>query len=534
MNRVFFIGIDAGDLKYIEPLIKRNKLPNFRKIIFEGAYAELISTVPPLTPVAWTSMLSGLDKNEHQIYSWTKFSDNLREIIPINSNDIKVPRIWDILNRFGKKTVVVNVPLTYPAYEIDGVMISGFDANSNDDNAISMPEHVNKIFKEKFPDYNIVVEYKNIYKGIEKFKALWEEDCRKKTEVFLELMTETRAEFGILVYMIIDHLNHYIPYGLKKHRGILEWAYSVLDDELGKVMSKMDPDDSIVICSDHGSIFIKQNFYINKWFEDNGYLKFFNDKLPQKIFRNAYIKLSTKLPIFKIFGENFGEKLFRFSFAILPRLFKEKVVNKIRNKTVLGYSFDCIDMENSEVFCKEAYGQIFINERRLKYEGERYEKIEEVLIKLKKDASAGRIPEFHVLEKKATRDSINEPHIEIQLEFEDIYFNVFNFSNNSPYFEVNKQSYRGDHRKKGIFLALGKDIKPFKKARKLKMKEVVPFILALISRRVPGYLSDRVPKDLFNQSFDIEIDKREMSDFILKTRSSSEEENTKRKLENLG
>ncbi|HDS08838.1 MAG TPA: hypothetical protein ENN73_01305, partial [Firmicutes bacterium] len=346
MNRVFFIGIDAGDFKYIEPLVKRNKLPNFRKLIQSGAWCVLESTNPPLTPVAWTTLLSGLGKSEHKVFSWTKFSDDLKEITPINANDIKIPRVWDILNVYGIKSVVMNLPLTYPAYPINGVMVSGFDAEAYDDRATAMTEPLKNEFKEKYPDYSIMVEYKNIYQGLEIFKKLWKEDCRKKTEAFIYLMNKTSAQFGILVYMIVDHLNHYIPYGLKKHRTQVEWAYSIVDQEIGRIMDEMEKTDSIIICSDHGSVFIKQNFFINKWLADNGYLRFYDDKLPDKIYRNIYNKLSMKARIFKIFGEKFGEKLFRFLFEAIPTSLKKKVVKRVRDKSVLGFSFDCIDLEN--------------------------------------------------------------------------------------------------------------------------------------------------------------------------------------------
>jgi predicted AlkP superfamily phosphohydrolase/phosphomutase len=45
-----------------------------------------------------------------------------------NFSHLKAPTLWDELARQDRKTVVINMPATYPARQINGALISGFVA----------------------------------------------------------------------------------------------------------------------------------------------------------------------------------------------------------------------------------------------------------------------------------------------------------------------------------------------------------------------------------------------------------------------
>ena len=57
--RLLIIGLDGGTYKIIDPLIKEKKLPHLERLINEGTKAILKSTIPPLTPAAWVTFMTG-------------------------------------------------------------------------------------------------------------------------------------------------------------------------------------------------------------------------------------------------------------------------------------------------------------------------------------------------------------------------------------------------------------------------------------------------------------------------------------------
>jgi len=56
-RKVFVIGIDGATFKIIKPNL--HKLPTFSKLVKQGASGFLKSTIPPLSPAAWTSIVTG-------------------------------------------------------------------------------------------------------------------------------------------------------------------------------------------------------------------------------------------------------------------------------------------------------------------------------------------------------------------------------------------------------------------------------------------------------------------------------------------
>jgi len=98
-SKSIILGIDGGDFQYIDPLIKDGKLNNINKIISSGVSTILESTYPPLTPIAWTTMLSGVTSAKHTISNWWFLNGKDYSLRPINSSDVKFSRIWDIFNK---------------------------------------------------------------------------------------------------------------------------------------------------------------------------------------------------------------------------------------------------------------------------------------------------------------------------------------------------------------------------------------------------------------------------------------------------
>jgi predicted AlkP superfamily phosphohydrolase/phosphomutase len=83
------------------------------------------STIPALTPVAWTSLSTGVNPGKHAIFDAMLFSTEKRKISFVNASMRKVKPLWSLLSDAGKKVGVMNVPVTYPPDEVNGFVIPG-------------------------------------------------------------------------------------------------------------------------------------------------------------------------------------------------------------------------------------------------------------------------------------------------------------------------------------------------------------------------------------------------------------------------
>ena len=136
MNKVLVIGLDGATFDIILPWIKQGKLPNFEKLISEGSYGNLTSTLPTVSPVAWTSFATGVNPGKHGIFGF--LTDY--ESTPVTRIDIKSKTFWEIASENGKRVIIMNVPMTYPPEEINGIIISGYE--SPEEEIFTYPENL--------------------------------------------------------------------------------------------------------------------------------------------------------------------------------------------------------------------------------------------------------------------------------------------------------------------------------------------------------------------------------------------------------
>jgi len=123
--RVVILGMDGLDFQYLDPLIKEGKLPHFKKMREEGAKGTLLSVLPPNSAGAWPSMVTGCRPGKTNLLNFRTYDPRSREIVLTDGRDLRRPTLWDILTLYGKKSIVINEPMSYPPHKIKGVMVSG-------------------------------------------------------------------------------------------------------------------------------------------------------------------------------------------------------------------------------------------------------------------------------------------------------------------------------------------------------------------------------------------------------------------------
>ena len=70
-EKVVLIGIDGGEPSLIEPLLA-DTCPNLARLRAEGAWGSLRSTVPPLSPPAWATLMTGMNPGKHGVFDFPR------------------------------------------------------------------------------------------------------------------------------------------------------------------------------------------------------------------------------------------------------------------------------------------------------------------------------------------------------------------------------------------------------------------------------------------------------------------------------
>lgn len=148
-KRVIVLGLDGLDPTMIRALMDAGRAPNFKKLAERGSFLPLATTMPALSPVAWSSFITGLTPGGHGIAdfiardpkSYTPvFSiyENRDPSIVLNLGDLHLPvkgggpfnlrhgkPFWAYLTEQGIPAWVSRIPTMFPADETATYAITG-------------------------------------------------------------------------------------------------------------------------------------------------------------------------------------------------------------------------------------------------------------------------------------------------------------------------------------------------------------------------------------------------------------------------
>src|SRR5262245_3517734 len=103
-------------------------MPVLGGLLAGGTAAPMRSSIPAISSVSWTNFSTGRNPGKHGIYGFTELKPGTLTTFFPNFGNVQAETIWDVAGRAGKRAIVMNVPGTYPARPLAGVLVSGFVA----------------------------------------------------------------------------------------------------------------------------------------------------------------------------------------------------------------------------------------------------------------------------------------------------------------------------------------------------------------------------------------------------------------------
>ena len=148
-KRVLVLAFDGLDPRIVEQLIHTKRLPNFARLARQGSMTRIATTIPPDTPVAFTSIITGVDPGEHQIFDFihrdpnpstdlavrpflstaetaeTRYTPSLGGWrLPYSGGETKLLRrgkpYWEHLVAHGFDAEVYYLPSNFPPQKVEG------------------------------------------------------------------------------------------------------------------------------------------------------------------------------------------------------------------------------------------------------------------------------------------------------------------------------------------------------------------------------------------------------------------------------
>jgi predicted AlkP superfamily phosphohydrolase/phosphomutase len=282
MNRFLLIGLDGGEASLIGPWMAAGRLPALAALRRSGSFLPLRSTLPPATFPAWTSCVTGVNPGRHGVFDFTEMREGAYSLRFTNSTYRKAPSLWTILSEAGRRVCVLGVPGTWPAEQVNGVLVSGFDspvATALDPSFVYPPDRYPDVRDWRFADF----QETGIGPGWhEKALPALLRKIGDKERIALRLLKEEAWDFFMMVFSETDTVSHhfwmYHDAASPRHRPGFEDAifrvYQRIDEALGRLIEASDGMTAAVV-SDHGFGGAGDGVvHLNNGLADRGWLRF--------------------------------------------------------------------------------------------------------------------------------------------------------------------------------------------------------------------------------------------------------------------
>ena len=121
---VILVGLDGADWELLDRFVAAGAMPNLAGLLGEGTGGVLETLHPPLSPLVWTTMMTGIGPLEHGILDFTRFNRSSGKKEPITSDERREPAVWNMATYAGRSVAALGLWATYPAEPVRGLLVS--------------------------------------------------------------------------------------------------------------------------------------------------------------------------------------------------------------------------------------------------------------------------------------------------------------------------------------------------------------------------------------------------------------------------
>jgi len=269
-GRIVIIGLDGVPYELLSRLSDDGVMPNFKDLKNEGIFKVMASSIPEVSAVSWSSIITGKNPGEHGVYGFTDLLNGSYILSFHSSLKLRAPTFWQMDE--SKRYVVINLPAAYPAQRINGVLIAGF-VSPDLERAVYPKIYIETLKKM---GYRIDIDTgKARVSRLILFKQLYE-TLETRMKACMRLWDDVDWDLLMVVFTGTDRLEHFLweayeDKGHDQHEEFLGY-FKAIDDAIGKINSKLNEDDNLIILSDHGMERIDVNVNVNTYLAQEGYL----------------------------------------------------------------------------------------------------------------------------------------------------------------------------------------------------------------------------------------------------------------------
>lgn len=296
MKRVVLFGLDGAAFAVLDDLVREGVMPYLGRFLAESSTGVLESVTPPLTPPAWTTLVTGRSPGHHGITGFVQFRSGDSDALHITtSRDVQCETIWSLVNRYGMRAGCLNFVLHAPPPRFDGFVVPGWtpwrwlSRFTRPKGLIDELAGEIEGFSVERLAMDFAIERKAVagapLDDYESWIQLHIERDRQWFQTLQRQMRKDPTELAGIVFDGVDKLQHllwpYVDPACRPAEPTESWRrtreacldyYRQIDGFLQATVELAGPDAHVLLASDHGFTGSEDVLYINRWLEEHGYL----------------------------------------------------------------------------------------------------------------------------------------------------------------------------------------------------------------------------------------------------------------------
>lgn len=265
--QLLIVGWDSATFDITDPMVAEGRLPALTSLQERGVRAPLRSVWPPMTDCAWTCAFTGQNAGVHGIFgSWYR-APGAYECRYFSSRDRKAPALWELTE--GVRHLVWNVPMTFPATPVEGVMVAGYGAPPGA--RISEPGALQDELGSKWQLDDLLD--KAPHSSLERFREDLLRGLKTQAEALPWAIERVEADCVEIVWPHVDRAQHFFwKFRGTDHplAGAIEEVYAAMDAATGALIDAF-PQADVMVVSDHGAGELKGDINVGAWLANSGW-----------------------------------------------------------------------------------------------------------------------------------------------------------------------------------------------------------------------------------------------------------------------
>ena len=268
---LFLLGIDGLPRWMWQQFADSGVMPHSQQLLRSGTLVPMKSSLPEVSSAAWASIITGLNPGGHNVFGFTDLMDGSYSLGFTSSRTFRAKPFW--AQPDAGPSLIINVPQTYPAQPLNGMLVSGFVALDlkravYPAEQLSSLEHLN---------YAVDADMTVLQQGKPQFVQELRRVMNARCEALHQHWDRQSWQQIMFVFTGTDRLNHYLWEDFEDptsplHQTFLDYYHEV-DRHIGRILERLDDRTLLAAVSDHGFARQRRSINVNCLLAEAGYLR---------------------------------------------------------------------------------------------------------------------------------------------------------------------------------------------------------------------------------------------------------------------